>query len=582
MIESVAFTRFRGFSKLKAELLPHAYIMGPNSAGKSTVLEAIGLAEQCLRIAFRKRPVINVNDRGQRVGAYSLPAALDNGDDPVRHEFGRDESRICVRWSNGATVHIVWPEDDGEEQSGYFYLQDGNGAQPASTMAARSLFTSATIVPVVTPLDRHEELKTAAYIEAHSLSRLASRHFRNNAYLMAKSDEWDRFREFCSPWLPEIQLLDVSLNVGVNRLVVFFSEYGSRAPKELSWAGDGMQIWVQLLWHIFRAQNSATIVLDEPEVYLHPDLQRRLVRLLGTTSAQIVLASHSTDIVAEAPAEGILWVDRRAGTAMRAKSKRVMSDLSTSLGTSFNIALARSMRAQLVLAVDCDDPRVIRTLAKQVGAAAVGDEQRVSILQLRDTAKWAAIESVGDSLRSVLPPNVPSAILLQSAYRSEAFNKRLASVLSASSLVVEVCACPEIENYLLDSATVARISGASPDTLSLLLPKIYDELREETKTAFISGRMQSSLGQHAPAALAESGLHFDQIWADRAGRDRLVRGSDVLRKLNVWLEHSGYRLVSAYELAKAVRPQALSAEIVGILFRFEDLAAERVLNRWSI
>jgi hypothetical protein len=575
MIESVAFTRFRGFRKLKAELAPHAFIVGPNSAGKSTVLEAIALAEQCLRIAFRKRPVINVTDSGYRVPAYSLPSAFDKGDDPVRYDFGSDETRVCVRWANGASIHIVWPEDDGEDEAGYFYLQDAKGGQPSSPAAVRSLFGKTTIVPVVTPLERHEELKTAVYIEAHSQSRLASRHFRNNAWLMSKSDEWDQFRVFCRPWLPEIELLDVSLNVGENTLVVFYSEYGSRAPKELSWAGDGMQIWVQLLWHVFRAQDSATIVLDEPEVYLHPDLQRRLVRLLGTTSAQIILASHSTDVVAEAPANGILWVDRRAGAAVRAKSKRVLSDLSTSLGTSFNIALARSMRAQLVLAVDCDDPRIIRVLARQVGAAAVGDEQRVTILPLRNAARWTGIESVGDSLRSVLPSNLPSAVFLQSAYRPQAVNDRIASVLSASDVIVEICGFPEIENYLLDPSTISRASGASPDTLSLLLPEIYEELRDEARGAFIAGRIQSSGGTDMSAALDEAGTQFDQMWVHQASRVRLISGNSVLRKLNLWLEQGGYHLVDGYELAKAIRPQSLHAELVGILFRFEDLVAAR-------
>src|SRR3954469_4909433 len=107
MIECVEFERFRGFRKLKADLRPHAYIVGPNSAGKSTVLEAIGLAEQCLRIAFRKLAKIKVYDQERQFSAYSLPPALDSGDDPVRFDFGSDETRITVRWSTGASVNIV-------------------------------------------------------------------------------------------------------------------------------------------------------------------------------------------------------------------------------------------------------------------------------------------------------------------------------------------------------------------------------------------------------------------------------------------------------------------------------------------
>ena len=47
MITAIEFQRFRGYERLKADLSPHAYIVGPNSAGKSTILEAVGLAERC-------------------------------------------------------------------------------------------------------------------------------------------------------------------------------------------------------------------------------------------------------------------------------------------------------------------------------------------------------------------------------------------------------------------------------------------------------------------------------------------------------------------------------------------------------
>ena len=65
-----------------------------------------------------------------------------------------------------------------------------------------------------------------------------------------------------------------------------------RFQKELVWAGDGLQVWLQLLYHVYRVKNFDSIILDEPEVYLHPDLQRKLVHLLEATCRQIILATH--------------------------------------------------------------------------------------------------------------------------------------------------------------------------------------------------------------------------------------------------------------------------------------------------
>jgi len=68
---------------MRAELLPHAYIVGPNSAGKSTVLEAIGLAEQCLRIARRKVPSMVVAHGGRRWRGFPLPSSVYDEEDPL-------------------------------------------------------------------------------------------------------------------------------------------------------------------------------------------------------------------------------------------------------------------------------------------------------------------------------------------------------------------------------------------------------------------------------------------------------------------------------------------------------------------
>ena len=91
---------------------------------------------------------------------------------------------------------MVWPEVKNREERGYFCLEDKDGAQPRGPNTVRGLFSPVTIVPVVTPLDRIEELKNPDYVEKLSSSRLASRHFRNHAWLMSRADEWTSFKDF--------------------------------------------------------------------------------------------------------------------------------------------------------------------------------------------------------------------------------------------------------------------------------------------------------------------------------------------------------------------------------------------------
>jgi len=577
MVTNVDFLRFRGFEKLRASLVPHAYIVGPNSAGKSTVIEAIALAEQCLKTARRKMPTLRVESRGAYWNAYALSSNANDEEDPVRHDFGRQETRVSVQWDTGAKVHIVWPtENDEDDPGGFFYLESEEGEQPRSTATVRNLYSPVTIVPVITPLERSEELKDPEYVAKNATSRLASRHFRNHAWSMSQNGEWGAYKEFCRQWVPEIELLDVQMNYSPSRLDVFYREQGSRVPKELAWAGDGIQIWVQLLWHLLRAQNSQTILLDEPEVYLHPDLQRRLVRLLDSLSSQIVLASHSADVIAEAPQDGVLWIDRRLGGPRRARSQQVLTALSASLGSTFNLALARSMRSHLVIASDCKDLRVLRFLARNVGANFVANEHIVSLVQLQQVANWSDIDRLGEIIRDFLPAKVPAVVLLDGGLRPERANTAAMRRLEAPGVKVMFWSWPEIENYLLDAETMARVSGAAEDTLSLQLAEARAGLREAARRKFISERVAIAEEGNAQNALADAEAEFNNLWVKYERRPEVVPGNLVMKRINEWLELGGYRPVNAQLLAKSIKPQKIPHEVMEVLLGIDELVAAEI------
>src|SRR4051794_15721255 len=162
MLTKAEFDHFRGFERLTADLAPHAYVVGPNSAGKSTVLEAIALAERCLQRARRQRPQFDARHRGEVRKAYNLPSLDEDpdGEDPVRFDFGTAEASVVVRWATEASLHMVWPVQDDDREPAYFYLE-GPGGGMVRQPDVRGLFTTTAVVPVVTPLERIEELKDA-------------------------------------------------------------------------------------------------------------------------------------------------------------------------------------------------------------------------------------------------------------------------------------------------------------------------------------------------------------------------------------------------------------------------------------
>ena len=131
--------------------------------------------------------------------------------------------------------------------------------------------------------------------------------------------EYKATLEFIYANTPEISDISISTTLtGKNMaLDLYFKEACSHSERELFWAGDGMQIWLQILFHAYRQRAVGTLVLDEPDVFLHPDLQRRLIHILDDLGPQIVLATHAPEVIAEAPEDSIILVDRSRRNSRR-------------------------------------------------------------------------------------------------------------------------------------------------------------------------------------------------------------------------------------------------------------------------
>jgi predicted ATP-dependent endonuclease of OLD family len=92
-----------------------------------------------------------------------------------------------------------------------------------------------------------------------------------------------------------------------------------RMTRELYWVGFGFQIWCQLLTHLSRARGSALIIVDEPEIYLHPDVQRQLLGIVRDIGAPVLMATHSSEIMSEADPSEIVLVEKRKRFGERLK-----------------------------------------------------------------------------------------------------------------------------------------------------------------------------------------------------------------------------------------------------------------------
>jgi energy-coupling factor transporter ATP-binding protein EcfA2 len=575
MLKQLRLVNFRSFKDFTVTFGDGAYLVGPNNAGKSTLLTALRVADVLLRYAYARKSDSRASDGD--VLRYVYPVILRDFPalrDSLRFEFGTSESRLELTWKSGAKLVAVWPDEVEEDAaSPFFYLLQADSSVCKLPKQARDNFPSLGIIPTLGPVEHTEKLLDDKYIKANIAGRLSSRHFRNQLRLLKDDALLESFWEWAAPWLGELtfdQMLNASSSEGV-AIEAFFFERGSRVPKEVVWAGDGVQVWLQLLYHIHRVRDSGVIILDEPEVFLHPDLQRRLVQLLESTGRQVVLATHSTEMVTESDGRLTVLIDRSKKRAVRAKSDADYEMLTTALGTAFNLRLGRAMRSSVALFVEGYDMSVLRRFAQTLGLQRIAGEQGVTIIPLKGYSHWGQVEPFQWLLNELLPDAIRTFVILDRDYRTDQTCDEVEAQFASVAINAHVWKRKELESYLLNPEVIARVSGAPREQVAEWLGVLAGDQENDVFSRMLDDKMRAEKDakNHSVNITTAFKPQFEQLWAVEANRLALCPPKQLISGLNGKLQGNGFRATSIVALARAHRVSEVPKEVSDLLVAIE-------------
>ena len=214
------------------------------------------------------------------------------------------------------------------------------------------------MLPQISPLRTEEYVKSDLYVAEHLFSDLSSRHFRNQ--LERLSPQFAEFKLLAENTWPGLKVEPVERRMQKKGALLWLPIRDGDFVGEIGLMGHGLQMWLQMIWFVSRVPSGSIVVLDEPDVYMHPDLQRKLFRLVSGRFPQTIVATHSVEIMAEADPSEILVVDRKRRRSRFANSEPAVQLLIDQMGGVHNVHLARLWSARKFLLVEGDDIALLR------------------------------------------------------------------------------------------------------------------------------------------------------------------------------------------------------------------------------
>jgi len=516
-------------------------LVGPNNCGKSTVLSAFRVLSAGIRRARAKSPdLISGPDGyayGYKLSEDALPISMEN----VHTDYEESHSTVTFRLSNGNKLQLFFPEEGG------CYLI------PISdhlTIKTPSQFKSAYpisigIVPVLGPVEHEEEILNEDTVRKGLSTHRASRHFRNSWYFFR--DGFDEFARLVEKTWPGMAIEPVvRTDILSSKLVMFCIE--NRIPRELFWSGFGFQIWCQLLTHITRAKNDTILIVDEPEIYLHPDVQRQLLTILRETGPDIILATHSTEIMSEADHSEILLVDKKKKSAHRLKDIEGVQQALDLVGSIQNITLTQLARNRRLIFVEgTTDFRIIRRFALKLGLHDLASGIDLTPVESGGFSSWESILSFAKVFEKAVGRSVNIGVIYDRDYIPQEQVNDIVDDLKRHLELAHIHDRKEIENYLLIPAALERAikkgilerekrSGqkySSTVAVNSILDDVTSPIRGEIQAQYIAKR--SKYFEHSKTDCAtinaQTIKEFDDKWNQIETRMEIVPGKEVLKRI---------------------------------------------------
>jgi len=577
MLESIAFTNYKCFHNQTIPFRPSTIVVGRNNAGKSTIVEALRLvslvANRAEHLRFYAPPSWADVHRNHRGVSPSLDD-LDINFDGVFHRYNDPPAIILARFANGSSVELFVGREKGHGcVHGVIRNAKGKIAQNANE-AALAAIPRIAILPQVAPVSRTESILNSEHIRRNLFTSLAPRHFRNQINLLHHF--YGDFRAISEETWPGLRI-DSFIGHGGNsgdplQLLVQNDDFVA----EISWMGHGLQMWLQTMWFLARSRSAKVVMLDEPDVYMHPDLQRRLIRFLKERFPQTILTTHSVEMLAEVDPREMLIIDRRRQHSAFADTLPAMQRAIDGLGAIHNIQLSRLWGTRRLLLVEGDDMQMLRRFHDLISPDSLDSLATIPSFPIGGWGGWNYAVGSSMLLQNAGGDDISAYCILDSDYHTPKEVESRQKDAEAKNVRLHVWLRKEIENYLVLPGAIQRVIAQgcaeppSVDEITTKLLQIAESNKNEVYDNFAESFYLEDKGKGQKTANEKARAFLDPRWSEGQESLHRVSGKTLLSSLSEWSKGQYGVSFGIAGILRALRREDLPAEVVAVISSIQE------------
>ncbi len=586
MLEKIILENFRCYSYHTIDFKQLTIVVGKNNAGKSTLVEALRLTAMAvsrLKSSGYKNAPNWLELPKKSKGVVTKTTYFDFNKENVSYLYNYGSSKITAIFSNKAsvTVYIKHIEDLEYEPEFFCTLQDslGNYVQNKND-AERLNMPGMNILPQISVIQKEEKrLASEEYIMQNLATNLSSLHFRNQ--LSVLSDNLTVFRNLVESSWPGLQIQELDHGRFKNKkneaLYSLMVREGGFVT-EIAYMGHGLQMWLQIMWFLSRVKDNEIVILDEPDVYMHPDLQRKLMRILKSRFSQIVVSTHSIEIISEVNPETILIIDKTKEQSVFASEIPMVQGILNSIGSIHNLQLTKIWASKKILLVEGEDISLLKAMQDILYPASEEPFDTIPNFDLNGWGGWNYAIGSSRLLKETVDNQIKVYCLFDSDYHTEDEIQKRYSDASRLNVELHIWRKKEIENYLLIPEVILRIlqkeighNVSSIQEITDKIQEIISSLQEDALHSLANELQKWNRKLEVKTAISQAKKLYPNI-SDK------IPGKEAISKLSYWTQKKYKVSLSPKKIAQNAQKSEIPTEIADVIGCIEANNSFRMLS----
>ena len=563
MLEQIKLENYRCFKDYTIEFDKFNVIVGKNNAGKSTIIDTLKLISNARRYASYRDDYLEERD---------IPFSLIN----LQHNYTEEDVIIDSKFSDKTRIQVTIPKD--ERVNVHYYNE--------STLIAKkfrqSFKHSIGIIPPVGTFEEYERMGDEKYLSSVLISHLTPRHFRNIWYHF--DEGFEEFQDIIEKTWPGYRIKSPEFDHHENRINMFFNENG--IDREIFWAGHGFQIWLQLMTFLVKLGHMETLVLDEPDIYLHSDMQKKLINICRERSNQVIIATHAVDIIEEVDPDDIISIEKSLDTSIRLSSIDEVQTCINQLGSCQNLKLVHFIRGKACLFLEGHEFRYLKKVAKKFNIEPFIKEDGFSVIEFGGFSNWEWLKNVNWIFKNAFGEKIKCYAILDRDYYTNQEIDEIKLNLQQKNVKVHIWDRKEIENYAINLDALYRMFldkfynrynnseiSLSEDDFKKRILSIVEDFKDDVQAQIITRKAdkRENRAVDKTTIVSEALKDFSENWVNIEYRLNVIPGKEFFNKLNSWLSDEYSIAISIDYAFNFLQPEEINSEIQVVINDFIQL-----------